>query len=134
MQASTLSLKRIDLSFSKEHECPDIRCDGTFYLAKMSSGRLLFGQFGRQWYGLNFYCGFGASGGIQFDAPGWNASQWEELCEIVTTSENKKIEFLADSKTTLQHNEDTRNCFYQGKDDDPYCWYDKPPWRSDGNE
>ena len=126
MQASTLSLKRIDLSFSKEHECPGIKCDGAHYLAKMTNGKFMFGYFERQRYGLNFVCGFGISGSLQFDAPGQNGSLWEELYEVVSTPENKKIEFLADSETTSQHNEDTRNPFYRGKEDDEYFWWDDP--------
>lgn len=51
------------------------------YLADFGCG-LHFGQFTKQWYGLNFDCDWGASG-MQFDPPGENSSDWHQLWEVV---------------------------------------------------
>ena len=78
----------MDLSKARGHECPGVRCDGTYYLARLRSHRgpprLVLGHFRRQWYGLNFNGGPGlGEAGVQFDAPGWNASSWLALWEVV---------------------------------------------------
>jgi hypothetical protein len=72
-------LKRIDLTKAVKHECPGIKTGRTQYLARIG-GDWFAGTFSRQWYGLNFD-GWGDVG-LQFDAPGQNASRWQELYEI----------------------------------------------------
>lgn len=76
-----ISLKKIDLSKASKHECPSIKIGATEYLAIINK-ELYFGSFSKEWYGLNFDCDYGVSG-IQFDAPGYNSSEWQELYEIV---------------------------------------------------
>lgn len=77
-----MKLKRISLSKAKNHECPGIKNDGeTWYLAKVMD-QWMAGTFSREWYGLHFDTDWGMSG-LQFDAPGYNSSNWEELYEIV---------------------------------------------------
>ena len=74
-------LKQVDLSKSKEHKHPDIIADNkTPYLAKIR-GNWFTGTFNEQWFGLSFYGWYNSH--LQFDAPGWNTSGWEELFEIV---------------------------------------------------
>jgi hypothetical protein len=76
----TPRLKRIDLQKAHQHECPGVVADGkTEYLARIG-GQFFAGTFSRQWYGLDFQGWHGM--GYQFDAPGENASTWEELWEI----------------------------------------------------
>lgn len=79
----------IDLSKSDKHEHPDIRTDGTLYLAK-HDGEWIIGTFDRQWYGLNFNWFWSCVAGLQFDAPGFNSSRWQELYEMVTPKKGKK--------------------------------------------
>lgn len=74
------TLVSVDLSRGERHDHPDIRL-GQMYLARWD-GDLFLGQFTRQHYGLNFSCDFGASGGFQFDTPGYNHSLWEALWEV----------------------------------------------------
>lgn len=76
-----MKLKQIDLSKAVEHECPGVKTDGTQYLAKID-GEWLTGPFSREWYGLHFDTTWGMTG-LQFDAPGYNSSEWEQLYEIV---------------------------------------------------
>lgn len=76
----TVQLKQLDLSLSKKHEHPDIKTDETEYLCKID-GDFFAGRFSRQWYGLNFD-GWINPAGLQFDAPGQNASMWQEIYEI----------------------------------------------------
>lgn len=75
-----VSLREIDLSRAREHEHPDIKPDRN-YLAQIG-GEFHAGQFSREWYGWNFEGWSHNPAGLQFDAPGWNASDWERLWEI----------------------------------------------------
>ena len=75
-----MKLIEIDLTKGSGHSHPEIERD-RFYLAKYGGG-LYFGKFSFQWYGLNFDCGFGGSG-IQFDTPGSNSSDWQQLWLLV---------------------------------------------------
>ena len=75
-----MKLKKINLKKSDGHNHPDIKVGKKRYLAKIN-GELFTGCFSREWYGLNFD-GWNHMG-IQFDAPGTNASDWEELWEII---------------------------------------------------
>lgn len=68
-----LFLIEVDLSRAVEHECPGIIL-GAPYLAKIG-GRYWAGHFCREWYGLRFHGWYGR--GLQFDAPGFNSSDWE---------------------------------------------------------
>lgn len=80
-----LSLKSVDLTKAKEHECPGIKeDDDTTYLVRID-GNYYIGSFYRMWYGLNF--SGGSPTGVQFDAPGWNSSTWEGVWEIVETEQ-----------------------------------------------
>jgi hypothetical protein len=77
-----MKLVEIDLSKAEKHDHPEINSED-YFLAEVYSG-LHFGRFTKQWYGWNFNCGWGAHGaGIQFDAPGFNASKWKRLWKIV---------------------------------------------------
>lgn len=73
-------LTEIDLAKAEGHEHPDLRA-GSWYLAKWD-GRFYVGTFDRVWFGWTFDCNYGASGNIQFDAPGWNSSRWEGLWRL----------------------------------------------------
>jgi len=73
-------LVAIDLSKGDGHQHPDITAVGQ-YLA-LIGGSYHCGRFVRVWFGWSFDCGFGASGSIQFDAPGSNASRWQGLWRI----------------------------------------------------
>ena len=83
-----MKLRKIDLTKScaspegggGKQDHPDIKTNGTHYRVKYD-GVWYEGTFGRQWYGLNFNGIFDA--GAQYDAPGTNASMWEEIHEIV---------------------------------------------------
>jgi hypothetical protein len=79
-----MKISRIDLSRGKEHDHPDIKTDGTYYIARPlgKRGALWFGTFEQLWFGLSFNCNFGACGHIQFDAPGYNRSKWVDLWEV----------------------------------------------------
>jgi hypothetical protein len=82
-------LKKIDLNKADEHNHPDIKMR-VWYLAKID-GSWYTGKFSRQWYGLNFDTdSFAFGAGIQFDEPGTNCSDWEELYELVTRKPAKK--------------------------------------------
>jgi hypothetical protein len=75
----SVRLKPIDLSKAEGHECPGIK-PRKHYLC-LIDGQFFAGEFDRQWYGLNF-CGW-RDVGLQFDAPGTNASRWQAVWEIV---------------------------------------------------
>lgn len=82
-------LDEIDLSLAKEHDCPGINSEDWFLAYVM--GRFLVGTFSKQHYGWNFDCGWGASG-VQFDAPGYNASSWARLWRISEIIEIEPVE------------------------------------------
>ena len=71
-------IKKLDLSKAKEHSHPDIEI-GKLYLVKIN-GSWFFGKFDKEWYGL-FFDGW-CDCGRQFDAPGFNKSKWEAVCEV----------------------------------------------------
>ena len=75
-------LEAIDISLAREHECPGIN-NADYFLALIGD-EYYFGKFSRQWYGLFFVCGYGVSGGMQFDAPGSNSSRWQGLWRLVS--------------------------------------------------
>jgi len=58
---------------------PDIRPGRGNYLVRYD-GRFYAGKFSMQWYGLNFEGIYDS--GAQFDAPGTNASSWQDVWEI----------------------------------------------------
>ncbi len=74
------NLIQIDISKANRHECSSIDLEKS-YIVKID-GQWYAGKFCRQWYGLNFNYAPN-SVGIQFDAPGYNSSSWEEVYEIV---------------------------------------------------
>ena len=72
-------LKRINLNKGDGHNHPDIKVGERFtYLAKID-GEWFVGHFDRQWYGLNFD---GWYNHLQFDTPGTNCSNWQELYQL----------------------------------------------------
>lgn len=79
MAHPTPRLKRLDMRQARGHLHPQVRA-GRTYLAKID-GAYFVGQFSHQWYGLSFLGWHGTA--IQFDAPGTNASTWQQLWEIV---------------------------------------------------
>lgn len=84
MSVPTPRLERINLRKADRHEHPDIKVGSRYlYLARWG-GNYYLGSFSRQHYGLNFDCDFGFSG-LQFDAPGYNASLWEGLWRVRTS-------------------------------------------------
>jgi len=76
----TPKLKPVSLAKAKEHEIPGVKAGKKLYLAKIG-GQFHIGRFGREWYGLNFETP-AYDAGIQFDAPGWNSSDWQALWEL----------------------------------------------------
>lgn len=78
------TLTAIDLTESTREgtrrDHPEIREDAT-YLAKIG-GETYIGFFAPQHYGWSFRCGYGVSGGRQFDPPGTNYSNWEGLWRL----------------------------------------------------
>ena len=76
-----IHLQEIDLSKAREHEHPEIE-RGQDYLALIDD-EFHAGRFSRQWYGWNFDGWSHNPAGLQFDAPGWNASGWQRLWKIV---------------------------------------------------
>jgi hypothetical protein len=94
-------LKEIDLSIGEKSTHPEIKTDGTSYLA-LYDGRYQTVSFGTQWYGLTSHGGHCG----QYNKPGYNSSSWERLWEIVEsdniTSKNtisfKEIKFIYKNK------------------------------------
>ncbi len=70
-------LTELDLSLAHEHNHPDFNTVD-YFLAEID-GILRFGKFVKVWFGWHFSCGFGDSGGMQFDAPGYNKSRWQRV-------------------------------------------------------
>lgn len=85
MKKTKIRLVEIDLSKSGPfedggcHDHPKISCKKN-YLAKIG-GSFYAGKFNRQWFGLNFDGWIGGS--LQYDTPGTNSSDWQQLWEIV---------------------------------------------------
>ena len=80
-QQHKIRLIAIDLSQAYQHECPGIN-DKDSFLA-LIDGQFFAGTFSRQWYGWNFEGWTPNSiAGLQFDAPGWNSSDWQALWRI----------------------------------------------------
>lgn len=73
-------LVEIDLSLGREHDHPAFNTTD-YFLAKIGD-QLHFGKFHKVWFGWHFSCGWGASGGMQFDAPGFNSSGWQKLWKV----------------------------------------------------
>lgn len=78
-----MRLVKVNLKNAQEHRCPNIKVGTRYtYLCKIG-GQWGIGSFSREWYGLNFYSdNFSGGNGIQFDAPGFNSSEWEEVYQI----------------------------------------------------
>ncbi len=72
-----VKLKPLDMSRSKEHSHPDISSSKNYLC--LIGGEFYAGQFNREWYGLNFD---GWCDGLQFDEPGTNGSDWQQIWEI----------------------------------------------------
>lgn len=72
-------LNAVDLGRARASDHPDIR-EGQQYLALIDS-EYVTGEFVREHYGWSFDGGMWPAG-LQFDAPGTNASPWQALWEI----------------------------------------------------
>jgi hypothetical protein len=81
--ANRIRLREIDLSKAVEHSHPDIKVGYQHHYLALIRGDYHAGSFSKQWYGLNFDGWSYNPAGLQFDAPGWNASGWQRLWEIV---------------------------------------------------
>lgn len=79
-------LKEIDLTKGEGHHHPDIRTDGTNYLA-LIDGEFHVGPFSEEWYGLN-YDGWKYNS-LQYDQPGTNASGWQRVWEMIVEEESE---------------------------------------------
>ena len=74
----TPKLIPVSMKNADKHMLPGISFKKT-YLCKIG-GAFWVGQFTKVWFGLHF-TGWGW-GGIQFDAPGTNSSEWQAVWEI----------------------------------------------------
>lgn len=74
----TPKLIQLDMSLIDECKHPEISTSKTYLC--LIGGRFYAGQFSKQWYGLNFQGVYDA--GLQLDAPGTNASRWQQIWEI----------------------------------------------------
>jgi hypothetical protein len=72
-------LKKIDLTKGKDHRNPEINAD-TPYLCKIDN-EWYAGTFSSEWFGLSFNGWLGTP--YQYDQPGTNHSDWQEVWEIV---------------------------------------------------
>jgi len=70
----------LDMSKAHENELPGVVI-GKTYLCLIGE-EYFAGKFSRQWYGLNFEGWTPNPVGLQFDAPGTNASDWKQVWEI----------------------------------------------------
>ena len=77
-QIGKARFKSLDLTKGEGHEHPDIK-ENTQYFAKIY-GKFWQGTFNREWYGWNFN---GWVNHLQYDKPGTNRSDWEEIWEIL---------------------------------------------------
>lgn len=68
----------LNMELADGHNHPQIKVDETQYLVKLK-GEFFCGRFNKEWFGLNFD---GWYNSIQFDAPGTNRSNWEQIWEI----------------------------------------------------
>jgi hypothetical protein len=72
----------LDMRRAREHEHPDIKPGRQRYLC-LIGGEYHTGWFSRQWFGLNFDgWRYNTAAGLQFDAHGWNGSEWEQVWAI----------------------------------------------------
>lgn len=77
MKCKNPKLMPLDMSKSDKHEHPDIKVKKR-YLCKIGS-EYFCGYFSRVWFGWSFD---GWYNHLQFDAPGWNSSDWVQIWEI----------------------------------------------------
>jgi hypothetical protein len=70
----TPKLIPLDMSLAHEHRHPHIRANKQ-YLCLIGSD-FITGRFEKEWYGWDFD-NYG-----QFDAPGYNSSEWKQIWEI----------------------------------------------------
>lgn len=79
MKYKTPRLIPLDMSKSDEHTHPDINGRNTYLC--LIDGEYYTGKFSKQWFGWNFNAVYDA--GLQFDAPGYNSSNWQQIWKIV---------------------------------------------------
>ena len=77
----------LDMSKAKEHELPGLDTKKTYLC--LIGGTYFVGQFNRQWYGWFFDGWIQGTIGLQFDAPGWNRSSWQQIWELRKRQEKK---------------------------------------------
>lgn len=78
MKIKTPTLIPLDMKRSDGSNHPDISSRKRYLC--LIGGRYYAGEFTKQWYGWNFEGWEGV--GLQFDAPGTNASEWQQIWEI----------------------------------------------------
>jgi hypothetical protein len=70
-------LTPLDMSLAKEHQHPDINSKDTYLC--LIDGRYFTGKFSKVWFGWSFD---GWHNDLQFDAPGWNSSGWQQIWKL----------------------------------------------------
>jgi hypothetical protein len=68
------------MSKSFEHEHPALNSKDTFLC--LIGSDFFAGKFSKKWFGWSFG-GWVNPAGYQFDAPGWNSSDWKQIWKIV---------------------------------------------------
>lgn len=70
-------LTRLPIEKAEKGNCPGINNKNTYLC--LIGGEYYAGRFSKQWYGWSFDMG---SHTQQFDAPGSNSSEWQEIWKI----------------------------------------------------
>lgn len=78
MNHKTPTLIPLDMSLAQKHEHPDIQ-KGKKYLCLIGN-EYFAGRFSRVWFGWTFRGWYNPH--LQFDAPGFNSSRWQQIWEI----------------------------------------------------
>ena len=75
-----IQLRALDMSKSKEHTHPDL--NGRSQYLCLIGTQFFAGTFTKVWFGWSFNGWTPNPVGLQFDAPGTNASEWKQIWEI----------------------------------------------------
>ena len=73
----TPKLVRLNMGLSQGSNHPDINSKDTYLC--LIDGEYFVGRFSKQWYGWNFEGWINTEAGLQFDAPGTNGSDWQQI-------------------------------------------------------
>jgi hypothetical protein len=76
----TPTLIPLDMLLANRHEHPHLNTKDQFLC--LIRGKYFIGKFSRQWYGLNFEGWSPNPAGLQFDAPGYNCSGWQQIWRV----------------------------------------------------